>query len=63
MMMVDPDNRKPKKISMLFDKLSISLILIDVAPVCETLFQIIYVEPGSPDVDDVFALKLKKAFD
>ena len=48
---------------MLFESESISLMLIDVAPVCETLLHIMYVDPGSPVVDVVFALKLKNAFD
>ena len=60
---VEPDNKNPRNISILFESESISLMLIEVAPVCETLFHIMYVDPGSPVVDVVFALKLKNAFD
>jgi hypothetical protein len=42
--------------SRLLFKESVSLTLILVDPVCETLFQIIYVDPGLPLWDVVFAL-------
>jgi len=60
---VVPDTIVLIKISILFPKPSTSLTLIDVAPVCETSFQIVNPDNGSPDVIVVFALKLKNAFE
>ena len=55
MIIVEPDCTNPINVSILLVKPSISLILIEVAPVCVTLFRVINPEPGSPLCELVLA--------